>query len=39
MNDRQMSTNPEVCFECGLTLSAGGECTTSNCPGPDEADA
>ena len=36
MTDRSMTTNPEVCPECGLTLTSGGECTTANCPGPDE---
>jgi hypothetical protein len=34
-DDRRMSTNPELCPECGLTLTADGECTTTECPGPE----
>ena len=36
MTDREFTTNPEVCPECGMTLTANGECRTGGCPGPDE---
>jgi hypothetical protein len=33
---REMVTQPETCPECGLTLTADGECRTGGCPGPDD---
>lgn len=35
MTDRDMTTNPEVCDTCGLTLTSGGECRTKGCDGPE----
>jgi len=34
---RRMAAQPEICPECGLTLTSGGECATKGCPGPDES--
>lgn len=39
MSGRRMSANPELCPECGLTLTSGGKCPTKGCDGPDGGDA